>query len=72
VQWCYKNSTVDPSFRISGYEQATGYATSGWYPCTNNGAVNIPVSTPEFAGARIDDAYVWQDKNGLVRAGKVR
>lgn len=71
AQWCFKDSTADPSFRISGYEQASGYATSGWYPCTDNGATDVPASTPDFAGARIDDIYVWQDENGIVRAGRL-
>ncbi|WP_018637320.1 outer membrane protein assembly factor BamB family protein [Parafrankia elaeagni] len=68
--WCSSKTSVEPSFRIAGQEDLR-YYDDLWYPCADGHPVDVPSTTPRFAGVLIDEAYIWRDSGGRVRGGHV-
>ncbi len=69
--WCSSTSPVEASFRVVGKKDKGAYRDRLWYPCVEGRAVDVPSTTPRFAGALIDNVYIWRDGDGRVRGGRV-
>ncbi|KJE22585.1 hypothetical protein FF36_03115 [Frankia torreyi] len=68
--WCFTGALAKPGFTIKGTGDAQ-YKDERWYPCAGGGAVDVPSTTPRFAGALVGNMYAWRDADGQVRGGHV-
>ncbi|EIV94728.1 hypothetical protein [Frankia sp. QA3] len=68
--WCFTGAVAKPGFTVEGTGDAQ-YKDERWYPCVEGGPVDVPSTTPRFAGALVGNMYAWRDADGQVRGGHV-
>ncbi|MCM3925562.1 PQQ-like beta-propeller repeat protein, partial [Frankia sp. AiPs1] len=69
--WCFTGALAKPGFTVDGNGGDARYKDDRWYPCAEGGPVDVPSTTPRFAGALVGNMYAWRDADGQVRGGHV-
>ncbi|CAJ59072.1 hypothetical protein FRAAL0397 [Frankia alni ACN14a] len=69
--WCFTGAVAKPAFTVDGNGGDARYKDDRWYPCAEGRPVDVPSTTPRFAGALVGNMYAWRDAYGQVRGGHV-